>query len=338
MAERLRVGIIGCGSYGQRHAEVLSAMVNEVELTAYCNRSLPKAHELSRKFGEATCTNKPDELIGRNDVDAVLIATHHDSHADLATRCAEAGKHVLIEKPLAMSVADARRVLRAVEEAEVTAVLAFKWRYYPTVKMARDCIPRPSLISAQMMDDRWPDDLWAQDPVTGGGNVVSQGCHTLDLVVHLAQSRPVRLFAEGGNVTHPDHPFPDNLAATVAFENGCVASLVQGDSGTPHRASKFSFSLFGGDNDVVEVFDRFASASIRKGMRTDEVRRLGEEGLRDLDAEFVRLASGNHLGEPPSTVPKTSDGLLACVMTEKLFHSIRTHSPQEISWASGLPE
>jgi predicted dehydrogenase len=104
----------------------------------------------------------------------------------------------------------------------------FKMRYYPSVARAKEFIPSPLITMGQMMDARWPDDFWANDPLRGGGNVLSQGCHTMDLVCHLNGTKPVRIFAEGGNYTHRGRAIVDNIVATIRFDNGAVASVVQG--------------------------------------------------------------------------------------------------------------
>ena len=94
-----------------------------------------------------------------------------------------------------------------------------------------------------MMDARWPDDFWANDPLKGGGNVLSQGCHTMDLVCHLNGAKPIRIFAEGGNYTHHGKDIIDNMVATIRFDNGAVATVAQGDSGQTPFVSKFSFQV-----------------------------------------------------------------------------------------------
>src|SRR5437588_150285 len=90
--------------------------------------------------------------------------------------------------------------------------------------MRRDSCARIVLV----MDTHWPDDFWGQDAVKGGGNVLSQGCHAMDLLCYLNRSEPVTIYAEGGTYTHHDTSVIDNMVTTIRFTNGHLASVVQG--------------------------------------------------------------------------------------------------------------
>src|SRR5690606_9491092 len=152
--------------------------------------------------------------------------TRHDSHAALAIAAAKAGKHILIEKPLALSIEDCEAVAEAVEKTGVTLMPAFKMRYYPLIRRAKEFIPEPMLVVGQLMDNRWADESWTQDPVQGGANVHSQGCHMADLIRFLAGSEPTEIWAAGGAFTHPGHPCIDHCVASIRFHNGRAASWI----------------------------------------------------------------------------------------------------------------
>ena len=156
---------------------------------------------------------------------------------------------------------------------------AFKMRYYPLLQKAREFIPEPQVIVGQMMDDRWRDDAWAQDPVRGGANVYSQGCHTTDVIRWMARSEPELLWAAGGAMTHPGHPRIDQCVASIRFASGAVASWIQGDAAPQdHMTSKFFLELFGGGRSV-QLHDRFKAATFNDGERQWSERRRGGGGL-----------------------------------------------------------
>ena len=94
---------------------------------------------------------------------------------------------------MAMNAADARAIRDAVREAGVQLQMGFKFRYAPMVRRAREFLPHPRVVVGQVMDNPWPEGSWATDPVKGGGNVISQGCHNFDLVCFLANAEPVEL-------------------------------------------------------------------------------------------------------------------------------------------------
>ena len=173
----VKLGLIGCGHLGKVHADCIATIAG-AEFVAYADVVEKAAKGLLDQFGGEYATADSDKILGDDSVDAVYICTRHDSHAPLAIAAAKAGKHILIEKPLALTMEDCEAVAEAVEQAGVYLMPAFKMRYYPLVQMAKEFIPEPQVMVGQMMDNRWGDSNWAQDPVQGGANVHSQGCHS----------------------------------------------------------------------------------------------------------------------------------------------------------------
>src|SRR5690606_27794676 len=128
------------------------------------------------------------------------------------------------------SIEDCEAIASAVEETGVFLMPAFKMRYYPLIRKAHEFIPQPQVLVGQMMDARWGDAHWAQDPVRGGANVHSQGCHTTDILRYLSGSEPKAIWAAGGALSHPGHPCIDQCVASIMLENGNVVSWIQGDA------------------------------------------------------------------------------------------------------------
>ena len=111
--DRVRIAIIGCGGLGRTHAECLKRIAG-AELTAYADISEEAAAAMLRDFGGSYATSDNTRVIEDDAIDAVYICTHHDSHADLCLRAARAGKHIMVEKPLALTVEECRQVGQAV--------------------------------------------------------------------------------------------------------------------------------------------------------------------------------------------------------------------------------
>jgi predicted dehydrogenase len=214
---------------GREHARCLKKIA-AAEIAAYCDVNEAAAASMLRDFGGDYATSDSARIMNDGSIPAVYICTRHDSHAPLAIAAAKAGKHILIEKPLALSLEECEAVAKAVAKNGVSLMPAFKMRYYPLVQKAREFIPKPHVIVGQMMDNRWADTSWTQDPVQGGANVHSQGCHTTDILRYFADSEPRRVWAAGGAMTHPGHPCIDQSVAAIQFERGTVASWVQGDA------------------------------------------------------------------------------------------------------------
>jgi predicted dehydrogenase len=201
---------------------------------------------------------------------------------------------------------------------------AFKLRYYPMVKRAMEFIGRPLVTVAQMMDSRWPDDFWANDTTRGGGNVVSQGCHTMDLICLFNRTEPVRIYAEGGNLHHPCLTLIDNIVATVMFQNGSIASVIQGDSGSTPYLSKFSFQLMDGVK-TVHLYNRLKTGSFFDGSEVNVHNDSEEYGFLEENREFICALQR---GAPVS--PNHKDGLRATLLVLKAIEAIKTGVPQDV--------
>ena len=160
-AKLARIGIVGCGHFGQYHAQVFDRL-RRARLVGFCNRTLDKAEALCLRFGGEIATTDPEDLFASKQIDAVVIATHHDSHTDLCRRAALAGKHVLVEKPLGMCLKECEELVQAVRGREHLISVGYKLRHFPTVQRARELLPCPNLIVGQYMDDKWDPKWWAR--------------------------------------------------------------------------------------------------------------------------------------------------------------------------------
>lgn len=323
MSAPLRIGIIGCGAIAETHAQCLS-QIDGACLAAFCDTQRARADEFARKFPGAYAAENPEELFVDDSIDAVYICTHHDSHSALAVRAAGAGKHVMMEKPLALTFSECERVGNAVEKSGIIFMVGFKLRYYPSVARARQFIPHPLVTIAQMMDSRWPDDFWANDPVKGGGNVLSQGGHSVDLLYYLNQSEPVRVYAEGGNFTHPEFKIVDNIVATLQFANGSIASLVQGDSGATPFVSKFSFQLLDGTR-TAHLRNRLKTVTLFDGADVSVYEDPDEYGFMEENRDFLKSVQ---LGQSPPTT--YLDGIRATLVLLKAIESFHSGKPENI--------
>ena len=320
----ISLGLIGCGSIGKVHAGCI-ANIPEAQFVAYADKSEAAAQAALDQFGGAYAAADVDRLLSDDQIQAIYICTRHDSHAPLAVAAARAGKHILIEKPLALKIEECEAVAAEVEKAGVYLMPAFKMRFYPLIRKAREFIPEPQILVGQMMDNRWGDSNWAQDPVQGGANVHSQGCHTTDILRYLSGSEPKRIWAAGGTLTHPGHPSIDQCVASIQFANGHVAAWIQGDAAQGQFTSKFFFELFGNNGRSVQLYDRLMKGVFFDGKETWTEEEPEEAGFQLENCEFIdALREGR---EPAFTV---HDGIQATRMVLAADRAIRTGEVQEL--------
>jgi myo-inositol 2-dehydrogenase/D-chiro-inositol 1-dehydrogenase len=312
----LRIGCVGCGFIGRRHMENVVAM-DAVEVGGLADVNLPAAEVFQRDFGGSYATAEPRRLLDDPDIDAVILATHHDSHTPLALAAAAAGKHILIEKPMALTVAECRRISTVAESAGVTLSVNFKFRMAPAVVAARRAVPRPIATFGQLAMNRMPDGIWVRDPVRGGGLILATACHVLDMVYFLNQSEPVRVFADGES---------EAAAVTIRFASGAIASLLLADAGENLYVGKWLHQVFDGHRSAV-LYDhfrqvRFSGADLNHFAAADELRADGTYGVLE---DFVQAIRENR-----QAAITGRDGLRATLLALKIHESLRSGRPQEV--------
>ena len=327
---RVRVGVIGCGERAEVYCAA-AGQVPEIEIGACADVRLEAAERFQRTYGGQYATSEIERVLADPAIEAVWICTWHDSHTALATAAAEHGKHLLIEKPLALSVAECWQIETAVQHAGVAACVGFKMRFMPLVRRAKQLLDRPLLMVGQMMNGRIADEHWSQRPGVGGGNVLGAGCHTADLLCYLAGADPVEVYAAGGTLTHQYTEVIDNVTATVKFANGVVANLIQGDAGRNPYASTFFCELFGLEKGVC-LYDRFHQATLWGFAQN----RLGPEDLSaperaDIEGDAALLRHFAHCvrdGRPSEA--SVRDGRVATQLMVKICDSIRSGRVQKV--------
>ena len=231
----VRIGVIGAGAVAELH--VAAAATAGVAVTAICDIRPDLATRLAGPGAEVFAD--PHELFDSGLVDAVIITTPHATHADLATRAARAGLHVLMEKPLATSAADCRRVREASARAGVVLAVGHVLHFLPTLQRAREILRSGELGAPVLILERRavryeagtrPDWFFRRDQA-GGGVVMNVGVHAIDKVLWLAGAPATRITAYTAG--RADIDVETDAVALVELANGVRASLAITGTGLP---------------------------------------------------------------------------------------------------------
>lgn len=233
---KARLAIIGAGNYASRTlAPALKAAGAELR-TVVSSGGLSGTYT-ARKMGAANSSTDTDSVFADPEIDAVVIATRHDSHAALVVRALDADKHVFVEKPIALD----RDELTAIEDARERAIargfepvvtVGFNRRFAPLVEkmtaaLAGGSQPKAMVITANV--GAIPSDSWVHDPQAGGGRVLGEGCHFIDLLRFFAGAPIIRVMSSIADVRDRDTAtvqldFADGSIGTVHyFANGSKA-------------------------------------------------------------------------------------------------------------------
>lgn len=190
MSGPLRIGLIGCGLISRAHVRAVGSLGAEVaRLVAVCDLDEALAAERAREAGAEIVLTDWRELLRREDVDAVDICLPHDLHAEVAIAAAQAGKHILVEKPIATTLEDGWSMVRAAREAGVVLMTAFVERFEAENQRVKQLVDEgwlgtPLLAQLDHLQNVYiPEGHWARERKRlGGGAIASAGCHRLDLL------------------------------------------------------------------------------------------------------------------------------------------------------------
>jgi predicted dehydrogenase len=256
MAKRLRVGIIGAGGIAGVHAEAYSQMPDAVSVTAVSDINLEAAEALSGKL-DAT-PHEDYHAILATDVDAVDICLPHHLHAPAAIAAAQAGKHILCEKPLCTTPDEAARVRQAVADAGVTLMCAHNQLFLPAVVAAKQIIADGELgdVYEVRTNDAFRTTMTAESAgwrassaTSGGGELIDTGYHPSYLLVHLAGGRPTQVTAMLANHVLDFLDAEDSAQVLVRFDNGVVGNLATSWAYQPPSDTE-RFSVFGSNGSL----------------------------------------------------------------------------------------
>lgn len=280
----LGVAIVGTGAFATGVLAPALAKQSSVRVvTAVSGRGLSARHVADR-FGEGDVAASLDEVLERSDVDAVVIATRHDGHAAQAARALAAGKDVFVEKPAAIDEEQLELLKTEVERSGGRFMVGFNRRFAPFAKTAADAFHgRKSglVMTARINAGRIPAGVWVHKSEEGGGRIIGEGCHFIDLMTFWAGAKPVRVTA---HAIGPQGGFSrdDNLVIGITFGDGSVGTLVYTAMGDA-SVSKERYEIF--CEGKVAILDNWRTLSVTSQGKTKTHRALKADKGHEAELE-----------------------------------------------------
>ena len=304
IGRKVRFGIVGCGAIGPTHAAALAGL-EDAELVAVADPLAERAADLAERFGAAGIYGDAAGLLADPAVDVVCLCTPSGLHADGSVAALEAGKHVVVEKPMDVTVEACDRVLAAQRRTGRLLSVVSQHRFDPATERVKRLVDAGTLGRLVLVtaDVKWYRTqayydggswrgTWALD---GGGAVMNQGIHTVDLLLHLAG--PVRtVYAQARTAAHERIEVEDVAAATLTFASGAIGTLVA------------TTAAFDGLPVRVDLFGTAGTARL-EGDAIGLVKVRDEPGLTVTEpaaAHAVRVATGG-TASASSTAPTWGD-------------------------------
>jgi UDP-N-acetyl-2-amino-2-deoxyglucuronate dehydrogenase len=235
----VRFAIMGAGMISGAHAAAIGSH-DRAELVVVCSRDHARAAVVAESYGKGCVptTDWEGGVLGRADVDAVVICTASGDHAAFGIQAAEAGKHVLVEKPIDIALEKADALIAAAERHGVLLGVVFQLRFLDACAEAKAAIERGDLGTPVQFDCIMkfyrPPEYYASSgwkgtaALDGGGALINQGSHGLDLLLYLVGERVVSVSARTASRRHAELEVEDTCVAVLTFASGALGVVSAG--------------------------------------------------------------------------------------------------------------
>jgi predicted dehydrogenase/threonine dehydrogenase-like Zn-dependent dehydrogenase len=242
----INTGVIGVGTFARSKLVPILADLGDINIHAVASRTGKTAADVAQEHGAAYATSDPDDILEDPEIDFVVIATRHDTHASLAIRALQNDKDVHLEKPLCIDRDDIPRIVEAEAESAGRLVVGYNRRFAPQTRQIRETFREcssPLVVNYLVAVDKLPDDHWVTDPEVGGGRILGEVCHFVDFAQHVIGAVPETVYADALGNTSTD----EDVSIQLKFADGSIANIqyiTVGDSSIP----KEKVEAFGGNN------------------------------------------------------------------------------------------
>ena len=252
--KKVCIGVIGVGNFAKM--TLLPALSKlDARIKYLCDITGVAATTMAKKYNIDFSVSDFDEVLNDVEVNLIIITTRHNSHAGLAGAALKAGKHVLVEKPLALNEAELQKTLEVYNTNNQILTVGFNRRFAPTIVELKKYISDFSAdlnMVATMNAGFIPKQHWVHDMETGGGRIIGEACHFIDLLSYLTDSPVKAVFMTGLGVEPKEDT--DNAIITLKFENGAQGVVNYFANGSKTYA-KERIEVFG--NGKVFIIDNF---------------------------------------------------------------------------------
>ena len=341
MSKKLRIGIVGCGTISDIHAQAIQQSKN-AELISVFSRSEKNACRVGEKY-ETKWSVEWDEFISDPNLDAVSICTPSGNHLDYGKRAAEAGKHVIIEKPIEVTLKRAKELIDVCLKNNVQLAVIYQYRFFAEVEELKRQIEKNKLGRLFMGDayikwfrtqDYYDSGAWRGTfELDGGGVLINQAIHTIDLLQWL-MGDVESVFGQVGTFTHERMEGEDNAVATLRFKSGAIGVIEGSTSVQPAQSRRIELhgekgsavinddtvkiSVTGGSQDKDETDEDSAVKS------TGSSSPLGGFSIEPHKKQFEAIVNAINNNEKPPVSGDESIKSLAIVMA--IYESSRTNA------------
>lgn len=292
---KIKLSFYGAGNYATASLLPPLQQSNQIDFSGLVTASGRSAQGVAKQFGFGFCAGSYQELL-QSDTDAIVVTTRHDTHGAAVRDALNGGKHVYVEKPLALSVEELSEIHSAYHRSgECQVMIGFNRRFAPATQRVIEhfsSVKSPLVVNIRINAGAIPNNHWIQDPKIGGGRMIGEGCHFIDLASALVGSNVKTVYAVGSSKAEKSAILNDNLCLSLTFDNGSIANITYSADGSKAMAKEYIEVLGGGYS--AQIND-FKEVTLFSGDTIIKQHKLGvqDKGQKNMIASWLEsLKSG----------------------------------------------
>ena len=322
----VELGIIGAGNHIRDMVLPRLKQHPSVNLRAVCSQTGISARTTAERHGANSCYTDYRELLADTSINTVVIGTRHDSHAEIVIASLQAGKHVLVEKPLCLSHEQLQQIDAAFASANqrqhTVLQVGFNRRYSSHTQFIRQQFLNrsdPLMMLYRVNAGAVPADHWIQDPTVGGGRIIGEACHFIDYMVAVSQSLPTAIHCQAIG-QHSSRVTNDKAILNIHFEDGSIGTVFYAADGDKSLA-KERFEAFADGRSVV-LEDFVTTTAGYRGKCAKHTSRKRDKGFA---GEVENFVDSIRRGDDPQ--PAYEQARAVTLTTLKAVESLRQGLP-----------
>ena len=297
--EKFRVALIGAGNISRwAHLPALRKLPNAT-LHAVYSAAGARGKSYALRFGAAYATSRYEDVLEDSSIDAVLIASRNQYHAREALAALRAGKHVFVEKPMALTADECSELVSAERESGRTLMVGFNRRFAPFYTEQKRRLARrsgPAVLNARVNSPGISGGYWMADPAVGGA-ILGEACHFTDLFAWMLDSEPLEVSAYALPLDVPEPIGINNVVAAFRFADGSIANLSYSTIGSKTSGGERVEAFASGIGVTTEDFKRLV---VNGAVRTGKRRVFADKGYDEQMAEFVSSCTAGRRSSVPA--------------------------------------
>lgn len=319
----LNVGIIGAGSFAQSYLIPYAKAFGASLDTVVTSKGITSKN-VAQKFGFNNSSSDAVDVFSNKEINTVFIATPHNSHANYVIESLKTNKNVFVEKPLAMNYEELEDVKKTYEKSNSKLMVGFNRRFAPVsiaIKKEFENIGEPKVINIRVNAGFIPKEHWTQNENLGGGRIIGEMCHFIDLMQYFTDAKPIKVYADCIDSSNTNIKADDNIVIMIKFDDGSIGNLIylaNGDKSLPKELIEVSS---GGKTGRIHDF---RSGDLHKGNKITKLKLSGKGHKQEVEAFLTSLKS-------TSESPISFESIyLTTKTTFKIVDSLNTGLPQNI--------